>query len=72
MILCEMRIKAQQSLLKLDSLGETIPASEEMLAYFKTPFATFLSRDMFNLIRKNIEELSKKTLEGKVTVLFQG
>ena len=66
-VLSKMSTEAQQASFKACALGDKKLLGEEMLPYFKAPFAIYGSKSYFILIREVLEEQLTKLDDGKIT-----
>ena len=70
-ILSKMSTDAQSASYKVNNLGDKKLLAEEMLPYFKTPYAIQCSKSYLVLVRQALEEHFTKLNEGRITTMKQ-
>lgn len=63
-VLSKMSTEAQSASFKATALGDKKLLGEEMLPYFKAPFAIYGSKSYFTLMREVLEEQLSKLDDG--------
>ena len=66
-----MSTDAQTASYKVKALGDKKLLAEEMLPYFKSPYAIYGSKSFLVLIRQALEEHYAKLSDGRITTLKQ-
>jgi hypothetical protein len=64
-----MGCEAMSASFKVKSMGDKKLLNEEMLPYFKSPFAISCCKSYFILIRQALEEELAKLNDGKITTM---